>query len=787
MEFKTVGTFTLAGTMLLAGATYYVVCGCTLLAPQPPPPPPSLCDPGGTFDPVHPEASGYQIVFEDHFPNMSTIDLNNTGNFGYHWYLRHPFGYQTTPGSDFSIDSNGLVLSATQSPAGFSMQTATNMANTTNGLSWVGTSFGPGYFESTFSLDSAFLYANGFSGGNPSYWSMDVAHIANVGGDQWPGQAGGYVHYIEDDFFEYDNINGNSNYWGSGQVDWSGQYNVTCPGFCRILNDGSAGSHGLNTIGLSSPSRAVTWNVTTFHTLGALWVKGDSNNSFNGYRQIYFDGGAAPAQVGANQVNNKTPWLHDTMPSPASLPNSPEVWSIQDNDLIEVNFGSGVYSPTPQPPFHIKSVRFWQIPGCGTAPVSGPPGFYMAPSTATPAGNDSNPGTRAAPFLTFNKCQIAMRTGNKTCYVKKGTYTATSWPSTPACGSGNCVLSLTSSDNNETWAYDPIDGVDTADIGGGSTISGNGLWAFADMGATNLTFDGLNIHNFDFAGFTSIGGVSGLTVRNNIISNINFIVASGPQNAAAVQCYHCANATIAHNYIHDIASFGISISGGSTSNLVYDSNVLQNTCTQIRDCGALYTQDTPTGASTGQIMVNNYVRDGVTFSGTAGGWGSSVYLDDCASNWTIKGNVLAGNNGTNNFMIHGGNHISVTGNILDLDGQNVSLARFQSSGCPAITGNTFQGNIIISNGSAGGYNGFTGNVTTQNNAYFNYDGGTLLSSGDSNPVVENPSLSCYSYLLSTGSLAKNSPVSFPDLYRGWGPPGFTINQTGTAPSSPHGC
>ena len=304
------------------------------------------------------------------------------------------------------------------------------------------------------------------------------------------------------------------------------------------------------------------------------------------------------------------------------------------------------------------------------------------------------------------------------------------------------------------------------------------------------------MHNFDFAAVIS-GGGTGQKVINNDMSNGMGIIGdaslTGAQNAAAVMCYDCNNMTIAHNYVHDMNSLGFSVShsSGTTNNLVFDSNVLYNTCKSIRDCGAIYTQDLA-HTSTGQVMVNNYIKDGCTFSGCApgsGGWGSGIYLDDCASNWVVKGNVLTGNNGNNTIMYHGGFNLAVSNNLTDLDNFGNSIARFQNSGNCSPSSNTYQNNIVVSNGSVPGYNGFSGNVAIANNDYFNYDGGTLTNTGDTSPAAVDPSLNCYNYYLATGSAAKNSPTLFKDLYRGWGPPGFVINQTfpGTVPSSPHGC
>ena len=426
-----------------------------------------------------------------------------------------------------------------------------------------------------------------------------------------------------------------------------------------------------------------------------------------------------------------------------------------------------------------------------------PAAFYIAPG-----GNDSTgAGTLLSPWQTLPKCQSAMAGGStKLCYLRAGTYAPAGLN---ACNSrGNCAVGLTTSDNNETWSYYPPDGVNSASITGGSTACGNGLWAiFYTGGATGVTFNGLQMHHFNFAAIQS-GGGTGLTVTNSLMHDGFGIVTNtclaGASNAAAVMCYDCNNATISHNAIHDIASFGISIShsSGTTNNLLYDSNVLYNICTQLQDCGALYTQDLGQ-SSTGQIARNNYIWDGCTFSGCgtgSGGWGAAIYLDDCASNWTITGNVVRSQSGSNNLFIHGGKNNVWSSNIVDLSTDGQPVLRFQTSSCATVTGNSFGSNIVISHGAAGGFSGTSGEVTiptdsTHKNAYWNYGTGTLSTTGDSTPVTAtNPQLNCYNYLVQSGSQVFTSPINFTDIVRNaWGPPNFVIPQTGTAPSQPHTC
>ena len=416
------------------------------------------------------------------------------------------------------------------------------------------------------------------------------------------------------------------------------------------------------------------------------------------------------------------------------------------------------------------------------------PGFYVSPT-----GNDANPGTLAAPFATFAQAQAAMQASStiKTTYIRAGSYTL---PTISNCdGSGNsCGLSLNSADNGETWSYYPPDGYDSASLSGGSTAAGTGLFYAIYVTNTNgLIINGLSIHNFQYAGIGSMGGVSNLTVENNIIFN-GYNTAS--QNAGGFQCYGCADTKISYNVVHDIASFGIGLSNvnGDVSNLVVTGNVLYNICTGVADCGAIYLYDTAQTA-TNISWTNNYIRDGNTTGGS--GWGSALYLDDCTSNVTATGNIITGKNGGNTVMIHSGYNNHFTGNFTDLSTYGNNTLTVQTTSCPnaSMSGNEYEHNIVISNGAGSGYRSLSGTPpTTQTvtgNDYYNYGSGTISTSGnagsDSTPTTVNPQVSGWLYTVASGSPVFSSPVDFPTMAGGWGPPGYTIPQTGSAPSSPH--
>jgi Right handed beta helix region len=427
------------------------------------------------------------------------------------------------------------------------------------------------------------------------------------------------------------------------------------------------------------------------------------------------------------------------------------------------------------------------------------PAFYVAPASASPAGNDSNAGTLAAPFLTIEKCKNAMEGSgtNKTCYIRAGNYAPAAGDVSICSGSTTCAIGLSSaSDNGETFSYYPPDGYDTAIITGGSTAAGNGLYDIFWVGnTTGVTINGLSMQNFQYAAVDSGGGNSGLTVTNNLMFN-GFNVSGS--SMGGFKCYGCASAMITNNVVHDIASFGITLDNvnGNISNSIIANNVVYNTCTGLADCGGIYIQDLAASATNLSIK-NNYVHDGAVTGGT--NLGSGIYLDDCTSNVTVSGNVVTGNNGGNTMIIHGGNSDTFTGNLIDLStrGQKaLALQTSSGSGCSAgtMSGNAFKDNILVSGGGGGGYSVLSGSPvnapTITNNAYHNYAGSAISSTGsysDANPVSEDPSLTCWAYTLGAGSLATTPPVTFSGLPGVWGPPGFSIPHTGTVPSSPHSC
>ena len=346
-----------SGAAVIAGvAAYGIACACTIPAPLGGGGGPAPCTPVA-FDPTNPAGSGYVKVFSDTFPNGSTIDLANSQAPGFHWYIAGIFG-GVEPAGDFTFDANGLII--TQAANGNLNQAMTTAIG--SGSTYRGTVFAHGgYFEVVMAFNQATVSGNGW----PAFWGEAIEHIQNnrATADQWPGQAVGFEHFVEDDFFEWDIQDVKR--WGSAVVDWSNVNGASCPagyhaaGYCQIYNlNGIGGNNGFNNVFLCANASCPTVTWTNFNTLGHLWVAGDANNGQHGYTQTFFNGVEAKPGASGDSI---VPWTDGVMPTPANLPNSPEVWAIHDQRSLAIILGAGVNQA-----FHIKQVNIWQIPGCGT-------------------------------------------------------------------------------------------------------------------------------------------------------------------------------------------------------------------------------------------------------------------------------------------------------------------------------------------------------------------------------------------------------------------------------------
>ncbi len=430
--------------------------------------------------------------------------------------------------------------------------------------------------------------------------------------------------------------------------------------------------------------------------------------------------------------------------------------------------------------------------GYGSAPSG--TGYYVSPS-----GSDSNPGTLAAPFATLARAQEAMEDSSiKTTYVEGGTYHLTS------------TLTLTSADDGETWTYYPPNGVDSAVLNGGGSLS-----TMIELDANNVTIDGLTIENYgQFGIYHDVGAnatpISGITIENNDIGDST---VAGTWESGAVFIDNVNGITIANNYIFNVQSEGIALFAFAAGNVLNDAsitgNVVIGAVQGMTDGGAIYVNDQSGYHGTDISITNNYVAD---YGSASASRAAGIYLDDSASYWTVSGNVIgppnpaSPNSSQSDYAIETNNGIdnTIENNIIDLGTTGNVYAVLWYYGDSPVTsltgpsesGEVFAHNIVISDFAGadspteqGAYaffenSGNASDYTIDDNVYYNYGGGQMLTNGpvasDANPTIENPDVSGSDYLVASASPAV--ALGWTSIVGGWGPAGFVIPATGVAPS-----
>lgn len=407
-------------------------------------------------------------------------------------------------------------------------------------------------------------------------------------------------------------------------------------------------------------------------------------------------------------------------------------------------------------------------------------------------GNDSFDGSFKKPFLTLERAQTAIRRSPvKKVYIRTGTYKR------------SASFVLTEEDNGSSWSGYPGDAPNSAVIDGAGV---NDVWLI--LGGSNITINGLTIRNYTSRGIGIHGGkgwknaaphfdkafgiASSNTISNNIVEN-GKITAPGWDRAGINTEGATPNTHILHNVVRNTTGYGIGVwalqETDDISGTLVRSNVVLNSCMEAKDGAAIYLCDR-TAASKAIFVEENFIRDYGEYENELRG----IYLDDWASNITIRANIITGK-GTQPVLIHGGSNNTVVGNIIDLGKSGKPcVLNYASHRDKPMLQNRFTGNVILSGYpediSGGAFRKF-GNITNPeiaHNLYYNYSTGIVNTGGlfymlkDKSPLTANPHISGWNYAVENNSLIYNTPISFQPLKRGWGPPGYRIPEEGTPPS-----
>jgi hypothetical protein len=415
------------------------------------------------------------------------------------------------------------------------------------------------------------------------------------------------------------------------------------------------------------------------------------------------------------------------------------------------------------------------------------PAFYVATN-----GSDSYDGLAPTaggghgPFATLAKAQSAMRASGtiETTYIRAGTYAPTRVAPASGFPTLTTYLYLTSTDNGETWAYYPPDGVNSAVFNGGSTVacsSSGTTYGFWIDGGENITINGLEFTTFSGAGILIHGGsdyfpnqngfmfptsglpnASGNTIENNIVTNILNVSDQNPgwpppgcndpspgvaASGAIMQLGQATNNKYYHNVVHDVDGMGIRVDcyyNGDSSGLDVEYNALYNTLLNNTDAGAIYDYSWTCPSAGPHIIKYNYIHDyGNPANQTYSSSTHAIYLDDGTSNSTVIGNLMVGAGWAPMFIAHGGTNDVWSGNIIDMvnvaqyGGQGSYVGNYQSSGCNCtnMIGNYLENSIFIANNPSGSGSGLAGGhlfggppnspLNEGNNFGYEYNTGTL--------------------------------------------------------------
>ncbi|MBP3434844.1 MAG: family 16 glycosylhydrolase [Clostridia bacterium] len=204
------------------------------------------------------------LVFEDDFDSIDTIDVNNTGDKGYKWYVERPYRHTTlTAGVDYKVSDSVLTLCNVDHLWNYGI-------GTYHPTTKVGFSFCQGVIEVRLRIPFyEFTEAESHEIGVPAFWSFPPNKITDE-----------TLEWVEPDWMEY---------WGNGY--WTTSIHHLKrevhkgPYIYKSTNSNKRGPEGLND--------------GEWHTMTFLWDEGRIEAYLDGKQTMtltYGDGKVTPPE-----------------------------------------------------------------------------------------------------------------------------------------------------------------------------------------------------------------------------------------------------------------------------------------------------------------------------------------------------------------------------------------------------------------------------------------------------------------------------------------------------------
>ena len=126
--------------------------------------------------PAQAAKAGYtSLVFYDDFDDLSTFDIEGTGQPGYLWYLDRPFGWSPVSADGYFLRDSVLTIRTPDHCAGWGPCTYSVRGQT-------GHVFRYGYFEARLRFSHAPTEKTTYF---PAWWSFSVEHASGRNDDHW--------------------------------------------------------------------------------------------------------------------------------------------------------------------------------------------------------------------------------------------------------------------------------------------------------------------------------------------------------------------------------------------------------------------------------------------------------------------------------------------------------------------------------------------------------------------------------------------------------------------------
>ena len=220
-----------------------------------------------------------------------------------------------------------------------------------------------------------------------------------------------------------------------------------------------------------------------------------------------------------------------------------------------------------------------------------------------------------------------------------------------------------------------------------------------NIGKAAIHSDGDRANRFvgNEIGFGAEGGIyllnapGGTVISDNHIHHMGWVYKHVAGVSTRDQVH---GALIAHNLVHEMPRWGISVGHTTSTNNIVEYNHIHHVNNETYDTGGLEVTQHSRDHRTGSIFRHNLIHDTGGYSSMMGedmwnSWG--IYLDSFAGGFTVHGNVVY-NTADGGLMIQGGKDNKVFNNVFVNNGprRQILIAHFQANS----SGTEFHHNIV---------------------------------------------------------------------------------------------